>query len=213
MEENKISDFIRKYRSRIFLGFLAAIALAFWSGKLLQSKRANTQHDFFIAQHIFERFQKGEHLPPTSLETVQSILERHPELHSKYDLMLALALFSQCKTSEALPYARSLIGQRERELPSFYKDYAQTTLLITEGNYVDAFAAALCLEGKLKDPLQYQTLDAMNTLRLLSLAHQLGDLPHEKTYWTKLTHHPSYATLVPLFQAGDLSLSHYFLQK
>ncbi len=210
MEENKLIALVGKHWSKILLGILAIATIAAWSERLLHSNQKENKHDFFIAQQIFERFQKGEYLPAESIESVQNILDRHPELHPKYDLVLALTFFSQQKAQEASHYARSLINHAQGHLPSAYKDYAHTTLLISEGHYVQAFGAATLLEEKLSALSDCQTLDAMNTLRLLFLARQLGDVAHEKTYWAKLTAHPAYGSITSVFQVGTLSLTNYF---
>lgn len=210
MDENKLIALVGKHWSKILLGFLAIATIAAWSERLLHSNQKENSHDFIIAQQIFERFQKGEYLPVESIESVQNILERHPELHPKYDLVLALTFLSQQKAQEASHYARSLINHAQGQLPHVYKDYAHTTLLISEGQYAQAFGAALSLEEKLSTQMDCQTLEAMNTLRLLFLARQLGDVAHERAYWSKLTAHPAYDSLTSVFQVGNISLTDFF---
>lgn len=210
MEENKLIALVGKHWSKILLGILVIAAIAAWSERLMHSNKKGNSLDFLIAQQIFERFQKGEHLPTQSIESVQNILDRHPELHPKYDLVLALTFFSQQNAQEASRYARSLINHAQGHLPNFYKDYAHTTLLISEEKYVQAFDAATSLEEKLSTQTDCQTLDAMNTLRLLFLARQLGDVAHERTYWSKLTSNPAYSSIASVFQVGNVSLNDYF---
>ncbi len=210
MEENKLIALLSKHWSKILLGVLAVATIAVWSERLLRSNQQENKHDFFIAQQIYERFLKGEYLPVESIEATQNILDRHPELHPKYDLMLALTFFSQHKTAEGSRYASSLINHADKQLPVLYKDYAHTTLLISEGQYSKAFEAAASLEERLSHQTDYQTLDAMNTLRLLFLAHQLGDTTRTQIYWTKLSQHPAYASIASVFQAGNVSLTDYF---
>ena len=210
MEENKLIALAGKHWSKILLGILAIATIAAWSERLMHSNQTENSHDFLIAQQIFDRFQKGEYLPAESIESVQNILSRHPELHPKYDPVLAITFFSQQKTQEASHYARSLINHTHGHLPNAYKDYAHTTLLISEGQYAEAFSAAISLEEKLCAQVDCQTLDAMNTLRLLFLARQLGDVACERIYWSKLTMHPAYCAITSLFQVGNTSLADYF---
>lgn len=210
MEENKLITLLSKHWSKFLLGILAVATVAAWSERLLHSNQNENKHDFFIAQQIFERFHKGEYLPAESIEAAQNILDRHPELHPKYDLVLALTFFSQQKPAEGTRYARSLINHAEQHLPPLYKDYAHTTLLISDGHYRDAFSAAITLEEKLASQTGYDTLDAMNTLRILFLAHELGEAAQQQTSWIKLSQHPAYASIASVFQAGNVSLTDYF---
>ena len=136
--------------------------------------------------------------------------DRHPELHPKFDAMLALTFFSQANPSKGTQYAHSLIDHADSLLPPLYKEYAQATVLIAEENYVGAFQTALALQGKL-DHEEYPILDAMNTLRLLFLADQLGDETQKTALWAKLEKHPAYPTIQTLFHEGNVSLRDYFI--
>jgi hypothetical protein len=213
MEENKFLALLSKHWSKIVLGILAIATVAVWSERLFKSNKSEKSQDFFIAQQIFERFQKGEYLAPESIEATQNILERHPELHPKYDPVLALTFFAQQKTPEGICYARSLINHAQQHLPDVYKEYANTTLLISEGKYEEAFREASFLEAKLSEQPGYPTLEAVNTLRLLFLAREIGNTEGQHRFWTKLSQHPSYSTLLSIFQTENLSLSDFFLRK
>ncbi len=206
MEENKFITLLVKHWSKLLLGILALATLLVWSQRLSNSRNQDQKQDFLIANQIFEQFQRGEYLSIESIESVQKILERHPELHAKYDLVLALTLFSQQKGVDALPYARSLVKQTEGQTPSHYHSFAETTFLISEEKYSEALAAALQLEREIAGQPETPILEGMNTLRIFFLADQMGNPTEKKRAWDKFVKLPSYPTITALFHEGDLSL-------
>jgi hypothetical protein len=208
-EENKFIAFVSKHWSKLLLGVLAVACLAVWAERFLKSDENQSRQDFLIVQQIFDKFQKGQNLQEESLESAENILARHPELHPKYDAMLALAFFSQAKEAEGLKYAQLLLKKVKEELPPYYEAFARCTLLISEANYSQAYKDSLALHDMLQGQQRYQNLDAMNTLRLLFLAERLGDSQQKQAFWKKLEHHPGFAALQPLFHEGTLSLEHY----
>lgn len=209
MEENKFINFFSKHWSKLLLGFLAIASIAAWTERFLSSNHTQTTQDYLLANQIFERCQRGEHLDVESIEMAENILDRHPELHPKYDALLALTFFSQTKTDKGMKYARSLIEHVAATLPSYYKEYATTSLLIAEEKYDEAYLAAQKLETELKAEEGFPTLDAMNTLRLLFLADRLDNADQKRITWEKLEKHPSFLSIQPLFHEGSLSLSDY----
>ena len=212
MEENKFIHFLSQHWSKFLFGILTLAVCGVWLERFSRSNQTQCKQDFLIAHQIFEQFQKGKFLPTESIESTENILKRHPELHPKYDSMLALTFFSQQNNKQASYYAQSMIKHVDAQLPAPYKEYAAATLLISHANYQAAFEAALALESQLKGKEGYATLDAMNTLRLLFLADKLGDSLHKNSYWKKLESHPGYASIQSVFHEGKLSLADYMKQ-
>lgn len=208
-EENKYLTILRKHWSKLLLGILTIACLAAWTERFLRRSENQSKQDFMLANQIFEEFQKGDYLPTESLEAAENILKRHPELHPKYDLMLSLIFFSQADPAKGKQYAESMIRSADATLPCHYKDYAYTTLLISEGDYAKAFEKALSLQKELCGNDNYQILEAMNTVRLLFLADYLGDKNQKELFWNQLQKHPAYPDIQPLFQEGNLSLLDY----
>lgn len=207
--ENRYLVFLSKHWSKLVLSVLAVACVAAWSQRLLRKSSDENRHDFVLSQQMFDKFQKGAFLSPESLETVENILERHPELHPKWDAWLALTFLSQADGDKSLLYAQSLLNRSFSELPHPYRDFAETTLLFLEEKYSEAYENALALQQKVAGHEEYKSLDAMNTLRLLFLAEKLGDASQKALAWTKLQKHPAYSLIEPLFQEGALSLADY----
>lgn len=211
-EENKFILFLNKHWSKLLLGVAIVVSITLWTERFYHSGEKKNTEDFLIAQQIFEKFQKGQNLPPESLESAENIIDRHPELHSKYDAMMALTFFSQAREAEGLKYAQSLLKKIDTELPSFFEKYARCTLLISEANYSQAYQDSLALYHMVRGQSGYQTLDAMNLVRLIFLAERLGDVQHKQDFWNELEHHPGFASLKSLFHEGTLNLENYVLK-
>ncbi len=208
MEAHKFLDFLRQHWSKLLLGFLAIASMAAWGERFLTSNRSHSKQDFLIGNQILERFQSGEPLAVESIETTEMILKRHPELHPKYDRMLAMTFLAQRNTSRGIPYAKAPLEHLSADLSSFYKKYAQTSLLIAEKRYTEAYSEAQNLYAQLQDNEVYSTLQAMNLLRIVSLEKEMGT---ESNAWDELKTHPAYASIASLFQEGELSLEDWHL--
>ena len=62
-----------------------------------------------VANQIFERFLRGETLASESIEMTEAILKRHPELHPKYDPLLAMTFQAQSNAAKAIEYSLFVI--------------------------------------------------------------------------------------------------------
>ncbi|MFZ0565430.1 MAG: hypothetical protein WAM28_04520 [Chlamydiales bacterium] len=210
MKDNKFIQFLLKHRSKALLTFLAFACVIAWGKRLIGKNKAHHKHDFIVVSQIFDRFYSGEPLSNESIEATENVLKRHPELYPKYAPMLAATFFAQQKSSKARPYAESTIDHVKDNLPPFYRDYAKTSLLITEEMYEQAFIQAQQLNTELKNQTEdYNTLYLMNLVRLVFLADKLNRQESKKEAWQQLQQQPGYASIKPLFQEGQLSLTDY----
>lgn len=210
MEENTFLNFFNKHWSKFLLGILALACIGAWSERYFRKHQQESKQDYIIAQKIFERFQKGEALEQESLETTEAILKRHPEMHPKYDSLLALAFFAQHNSAQAIDYARASLNRVSDQLPECYKEYATTSLLMAQGNFQAALEKTIALDHKITGKEDYLILDGMNKLRLCFLAEKLQATEDTKTYWKALSHHPAFPEIKSIFQEGDLTLADYF---
>jgi len=203
MEENKYLKFLGKHWSKLLLGFLAIASIAVWGERRFSTNRSHSQQDFLVGNQILERFHKGEPLAVESIEATEMILERHPELHPKYDMMLAMTYLAERNPSKGLVFAKATLEHARQDLPCLYQDYAKTSLLIAEKRYQEAYKEAQDLYTQLQNNKAYSILYAMNLLRLVSLELEI-DATSEA--WEELKAHPAFASITPLFQEGNLSL-------
>ncbi len=203
MEEHKFLNFFSKHWSKLLLGFLAIASIAAWGERFFSSNRSQSQQDFVVAGQILERFQNGETLPIESIETTELILKRHPELHPKYDMMLAMTYLAHANPSKGLPYTKASVGNANQDLPAFYKTYANTSHLIAEKRYKEAYSQAQALDVQLKNDDAHSTLYALNLLRQVSLEMEIGS---RSEAWEQLKAHPAFPSIATLFQEGSLLL-------
>lgn len=127
--ENRFLLFMSKHWSKLLLAVLAVACITVWSERLLRKGTSENRRDYVLSEQLFEKFQKGAFLSAESLETVENILDRHPELHQKWDAWLALTFLSQADGDKSMLYAQSLLNRSFSELPHPYQDFAETTLL------------------------------------------------------------------------------------
>lgn len=206
MDKNKFLDFFTRHLNKFLLGVAVLGLLGFLLEKRLNSHKIHSKQDYIIVRQIYERFRKGEPLAIESLETAEKIIHNHPELHAKYDPLMAYSLLQQEKIARALPYASSIL-KRVQHYP--YHDYALTTLLITQENYPEAYAQAERLEKSLSESDSYPTLHALNLLRLVFLADELHNDELKTEYWTTLQSHAAFSEIESLFQEGSLTLKDF----
>lgn len=209
MEENKFLHFIRQHWSKLLLSVLTLACLLVWGERFFTSNRSQNRDDFFVANKIFEKLQKGEILPVETVETVEKILARHPELHTKFDAPLALAFLSQHNAAKGLVYAHAALDKVGGYLPAYYQTFAQTGFCIVEEQFLPAFEEASTLCHQLENRPEYEVLHAMNLLRLLFLAEKLNLADAKQEAWGKLKLLPVHESLKPLFHEGSLSLEDY----
>ncbi|NGX61997.1 MAG: hypothetical protein K940chlam9_01490 [Chlamydiae bacterium] len=204
MDENKYFKFLKDHWSKLLLGFLAFASVAAWGERLWRSHKTQSNQDYSLATHIFASFQKGEPLSSEAIESAESILKKHPELHPKYDSKIALSLFSQKHEEKAIPYVQASLERAGEKLSPPFREYTLGSCLIGEKNYQEAFERAEILHSQLDE--QYKTLSALNLLRLVVLSRKLAQSEKQNMYWEELKKHPVYPSLASLFEEGEISL-------
>lgn len=210
MEENKIIDFLRAHGAKLCIALLVVIASVYFLEKKTASKVRDSKKDFILMHHLFEGVPEGEHLPLEAIETAETILSHHPELHPNYDSLLALSFFGQENSAKAIAYGNSMIGRTEKLALSYYPLLARASLLIVDHDYVNALKSALALEEALKADSAHELLRAYNLLRIAFLAKTIKDPTLAGQAWKSVQELPSFALISPLFEQGSYSLNNYF---
>lgn len=160
---------------------LIAMLLLFTAYRYLASAAVQSEQEFITAESSMQTLASGNDTQE-SLQKLQTILKKHPELHAKYDGAIAQALLSAQNPTEAAPYAERTLQRTQGETPAPYLDYASTTLLIANGKYDEALKAA----QSLKSNTEYPTLYAFNLLRIAFLNRELKNAQAEKTAWAEV---------------------------
>lgn len=199
--ENRLIQWLMQYGRYILfalLGLIAAAGILYrWNAKGNQQAEV----DFLNAEKYFATFQgsgkAGKEAIPLAerddaLQHLRKILQRHPELHAKYDGLIAQTLLVRNDVNGAKEFADLAIARTASENSPFYTDYAQTTLIIASGQYEEALNHSLALdklmeEGTANSEIQSfgNPLFALNFLRIGILQQQLGLSNEERATWQK----------------------------
>lgn len=194
MEESLI-EWLSRYRKYLVwasLAFFLAILLTY---RLINTQTLKAETDFFSAQIDFNRFQeqtlKAENQDVSFLEfqKLDSLIQRHPELHAKYDGPIAQTFLITQQPELAQPFVDSLFKRTQKAPVEMYQQYAQGSLLISEERYEEALANAKGLKVQMEQQAELpfkETLYVFNLIRLASLYQQLGQQQEEWQTWQTL---------------------------
>lgn len=160
---------------------LIAVLLLFTAYRYLASAAVQNEQEFISAESAMQTLASGSDTD-ASLQKLQAILKKHPELHAKYDGQIAQALLTAQNPSEAAPFAERTLKRTQGETPAPYLDYSATTLLIADGKYPEALKAAQALKAH----TEYPTLYAFNLLRIALLNRELKQPQEEKAAWAEV---------------------------
>lgn len=129
-----------------------------------------------------------------ALNRLNKMISDHPELHAKYDGLLAEILLIRGENKQAKEFAESAIQRTSVENNPFYTSYAKTTLVITDGQYEQALKDAIALKDQMikqgtelqdtPEKIQFSTLlYAFNLFRIGMLQQQLSLHAEELATW------------------------------
>lgn len=187
----------RHYIPYVSLAILLVIFLAF---KFFTGKAAKTESNYLLAENYFSMIQRsirsetGTGNREQALTKLKTITDSYPELHSRYDGLIAQLLITQGDSAGARPYAdRTFSRTAQNKLP-YYSDFSHTTLLIANDQHQQALEKAIALKDLLiehaaqnkADPqiLNFgDSLFAYNLLRIAMLKKELGSPEEELQAW------------------------------
>lgn len=238
-EENRFIQFLSQYGQVAILALLAGIVAVFLIYRIASIGKDEAEMDFWNAEKEFRIFANPSDIDADplvgtdALTKLNAIIDKHPELHAKYDSLIAQTLILRADAGDALPFANRALGRTEAENSPYYLDYAKTTLLIAETRYDDALKSAMSLDQQMRDALkQGQAADqrkfgdalfAFNLLRIGVLQNKLGLQKEElKTWqeWKQFQQGSQFPSLAKAFQQqrsllkeGQVSISDFIDQR
>lgn len=217
-EENGAIQWLSEYGRYLIFALLAVIAIVLLLYKLVANSNSKADSDYLSADSNFRTFISADEEPSVTEEAfnkLQTIIERRPELHAKYDGLIAQTLINRNQTDLALPFADLAMQRTHIEDRPFFTSYTKTTLLIGNKKYEEALEKAKELEQQmLSKSSNSLTLFAFNLLRIATLQQQLGLKEEELASWKKWKqlsedHPQAIAPLIRHFQEGKISLLNY----
>ena len=148
-------------------------------------------------------------------------MKKHPELKAEYEAKLAQDFIAVQESKKAREFGNKVI---ERTNQPYYRDYAQTSLLLSEQKFEDALEQALCLKRQmLADEAFWEKgqktkgygsgLFAFNLMRIATLYQELGMKDRELEAWRDLKAFAGWNAPqkdVRIGQEGFQSLLHHF---
>lgn len=204
----------------VLAAIIVALILIFRMGV---SRNERTEGDYLQADYQFQLFARPatqDHSPELAFTQLQAILERHPELHAKYDGLIAQTLLSRGETDKALPYVTKALQRTENENSPYYTEYSQVTLLISKKAYPEALERSLALQQKMSESSEQthsfgSSLIASNLLRIALLQQELGQKENELATWEKWKeylqgqHAHAFTEQLNALQIDSISLMNY----
>lgn len=183
-DESRFQQLVKEYGQPALYGLAALfVALAFLYF-YQSSKSTEAQADFFKADAEMKRIQLATPLDLNDKDSpynqLVAIMQRHPELHAKYDGLLAQALLLNNENILAKKYIDLALKRTNADKLPLYSDFSKITLLAADGHYTEALAESQSLKQKIQEqqatnPNSYDTLFAINSLRITLLQSLTGE--------------------------------------
>ena len=189
--ESKWPKLIAKKAKIILYIFLVAAALIFAGIRVSSSHKINAEQDYYNALVDFNTLKTSTNDNDDAIVAeLRDIVQRHPELHSKYDGAITQFLITAKINKGIMPFFSS--GISKNALP-FYNDYTKASLSIAEGKHQEALDTAIELKKSMRPnpsiPQQEklgETLYAYNLLRIATLQRTLDNPEAEHIAWEEL---------------------------
>lgn len=190
LEEHPVIQWFAE-NGKNLLYILAGMVLLFILGyKLAGMSGTKSEADYVHVQNEFVRFQESpdSEVQEESYKKLVALIDRHPELHAKYDGLIAQTLLNRSQIAEAQKFATSGLDRTRSENDPYYTEFAQTTMLIAQEKYTDALQHSQALQQKMlplvtKENNYGGVLFANNLVRIAMLQQQLGDKKGELQTW------------------------------
>lgn len=192
-EERPVIQGLLKY------GLPALLAVATGVLLLLLLYRFNwgsgkAEQDYMLADNLFQKLELESNLTSgdsATLAQLSTILKQHPELHGKYDGLMAQVLLVHGEIEPASAYANAALLRTRSEDAPYYTDFAETTLIIAKQQYDEALQRSLALQQRMRDRATQaanqrsfgDTFYAFNLMRIAMLQQALGLKEDERSTW------------------------------
>ncbi|MEX1013082.1 MAG: hypothetical protein WDZ27_05260 [Waddliaceae bacterium] len=214
-EESSIVRFIVDNGKVLLISFLLGLFLIialtqYFSGSGKPSPYLKAEREMQNLRHAVYTTDKIEE----SAAEMTSLLNRNPELQSKYDATVAQMLIGIGNENQAVPIARRALKRSQDASLKDYHDFAEVTLLIEQGN----IAESLQKSKELKQTLTARSnLALYNVFRIAVLEQKLGNREEEQRAWqdlqTQLNENERPQDFIALFSDGDITLMDFIEER
>ena len=223
--DHPLAEWISNNKQFILWSLAGLFAVLIIAARVLMHSNSNAESDYFKAQIDFNEFQQAaadssnKFADSNSLKDLETILNRYPELHAKYDAAIAQTLIIENEISKAEPFAKATFQRTKDDSIKNYHEYAATSLLIGTQEYQKALTNTLQLQEVLQNEVQKgqeNTLYLFNLIRLAMLHQQLDNKQEEAKIWSELQQlasQPHVINLLNLFTQGNATFNQYIQKR
>ncbi|NGX39804.1 MAG: hypothetical protein KR126chlam1_01137 [Chlamydiae bacterium] len=203
-------DWLQDKQRHFFYGVILVIAVFFVAFQIAGKFHKGPTSNFFAANQVFEKWL----LQKEPFDNLESALQKHPELETKFGARIAEKFIAQNDGESAEPFASRVFQRVFPEIPE-HSTFAQGSLLIAKGNLEEALTMAVSLKERLdNDALLY----GFNLVRIASLCRALDVSAEEQVALRELEgfiEEKSEAALLlnECFKEGTTTLSDYISQR
>lgn len=198
-EDSSFFEWLSKNGKNAVYLLVGLIALLIIVYRLSSTHTIQAEKDYMQAAADFALFQKpaanGSTAANEALQSLNSIMAAHSELHAAYDGAIAQTLLNRGQPAEAKPFAQRVLNRTKSDELPYYSDFASTTLLIAEQQYAQALEKAIKLQSMMSEQIDRTAAEpersfgdilfAFNLLRVAMLHQQLGNKDLELQAWQK----------------------------
>jgi hypothetical protein len=235
LDEGAITDWLSDNGKSILYGLIGLIALLVIIFAISSGGRSKAEQEYIQAANDFTYFSKAYDAKNPAqandaLARLNHLMSKHPELHAAYDGALAQTLLNRAQVEEAKPYALATLKRVKSNNLPFYNDYAETTLMISQGQFKEALENTLSLQQKMEADLGKEAasrsfgdeLFALNLLRVAMLQQAIGDKNAELRTWqqwkefaglgseaSKYVNPQAFRSVIQNLAIGSISLADY----
>lgn len=220
---NRFSFLDRRWLSASAAVFFGIVIL------IVYSQSGSSASSFMRAEKVFAEW---ESMPQDEalFRAMSQALEQVPELRDKYQAVIAQQLIAVGKGAQAFPLAYGVLETAREETP-LHADYAETSLLIEQGECQRALERAVGLRERIAKECDVEKfcqdvlvggafLYAHNLLRIAFLQQELQNAPGETAAWHDLEaflergrSSPVSELILNSFREEGVDLAHYMADR
>ncbi|MDP1880530.1 MAG: hypothetical protein Q8K60_06295 [Parachlamydiaceae bacterium] len=216
---NSVIEWISENKKTILATIAVLLVLLILAFRLMAYRNQNAENDFIKGDALFNQFQKNVignfDDAKKELQQLDGLMNRHQDLHVKFDGAIAQSLFIAGESSLAVPYADNVFKRVKSDHLSDYRDFSDVSFLIAKGEFEAALDKSKQLNLKLNE--ESQALYLYNLIRIAILNGQLNNPDEEEKTWLQLqsllNKSEAGIQLKQVLQSGKSSLQQYIDEK
>lgn len=158
-------EWLQEKQRHFFYGVIVVVATFFLAFQTFGKFHKPMRHHYYTANQAFEKWMvQGE-----AFEKLEAALRHHPELETKFGVLIADKFIGQSEGDKAQPFAESVFNRVLKQTPE-HTAFAESSLLIAKGNFREALSQSISLKNRLNENT---LLYGFNLVRIASLYRAL----------------------------------------